>query len=186
MIDAGELRRGNVLRLDGKLFELLEFRHQKIGRGSAQVRLRMRDLKTGAITERVNQASQRYERVRLDQQPVQYLYEDPAGFHFLNMETYDEMILSQVDVGQVARYLVDSLELTIVLFEGLPLGLEPPITVDMPVTEAEPGVRGDTATGATKVAKLSTGLEVQVPLFVNVGDVIKVDTRSGAYLERSG
>ena len=102
------------------------------------------------------------------------------------METYDEMILSQADVGQVARYLVDSLELTIVLFEGRPLGLELPITVDMPVTEAEPGIRGDTATGATKVAKFSTGLEVQVPLFVNVGDVIKVDTRSGEYLERSG
>ncbi len=186
MIDAGELRRGNVLRIDDKLFQLVDFQHQKIGRGSAQVRLRLKDLASQATTDRVFQASQRYERVRLDEHQVQFLYDEPNGFHFMDMESYDEMVLSPHEVGDAARYLADSLELVIVAFEGRPIGIELPIAVELPVTATDPGFRGDTATGGTKPATLSTGLQVQVPLFVNVGDVIRVDTRTGDYLTRAG
>ena len=184
MIDAGELRRGNVLRIDDRLFQLIDFQHQKIGRGSAQVRLRLKDLSSHARTDRVFQASQRYERVRLDEHQVQFLYDDPDGFHFMDMETYNEIVLSQEEVGDAARYLSDSLELVIVAFEGRSIGIELPISVELSVTATEPGLRGDTAAGASKPATISTGFQVQVPLFVNVGDVVRIDTRTGAYVTR--
>ena len=184
MIDACELRRGYVLRIDGKLFQLRDFWHQKIGRGSAQVRLRLRRLESGATTERVFQASQRYERVRLDEHRVQYLYKDPAGFHFMDQESYDEHVLSPDDVGDTAKYLADNLELEIVAFEGRPIGMELPVSVDLTVSETDPASRTDTASAATKSATLATGLRVQVPTFVEAGDVVRVDTRTGEYLTR--
>ncbi len=184
MIDAGELRRGYVLRIDGKLFQLRDFQHQKIGRGSAQVRLRLRQLESGATTERVFRAGQRYERVRLDEHRVQYLYKDPAGFHFMDLESYDEHVLAPDDVGDTANYLADNLELEIVAFEGRPIGLELPVSVDLTVKETEPASRTDTASAATKQAALATGLRVQVPTFVETGDVVRIDTRTGAYVTR--
>ena len=184
MIDAGELRRGWVLRIDGALCQIIDFQHQKIGRGSANVRLRMRDVRSGSTTDRSFQASKRFERVILDTHKVQYLYRDASGFHFMDMETYEDMTLSEDAVGKAAQYLTDGLDLEITAFEGAALGVELPINVDIEVVETEPGIRGDTATGATKMAKVATGLEVQVPLFVATGDVLRIDTRSGEYRTR--
>ena len=184
MIDAGELRRGWVLRIDGALCQIIDFQHQKIGRGSANVRLRMRDVRSGSTTDRSFQASKRFERVILDTHKVQYLYRDASGFHFMDMETYEDMTLSEDAVGEAAQYLTDGLDLEITAFEGAALGVELPINVDIEVVETEPGIRGDTATGATKMAKVATGLEVQVPLFVATGDVLRIDTRSGEYQTR--
>ncbi len=185
MIDAGELRRGWVLRIDGALYQIVSFQHQKIGRGSANVRLRLRDLRGGSTTDRTFQASRRFERVILDSHRVQFLYSDDAGYHFMDTETFDDMTLSAAAVGGAAKYMADSLELEVVAFEGSPIGVELPVTVDIEVLETEPGVRGDTATGATKQARMATGLTVQVPLFVNVGDVLRIDTRTGAYQTRA-
>ena len=184
MIDAGELRRGWVLRIDGALCQVIDFQHQKIGRGSANVRLRMRDVRSGSTTDRSFQASKRFERVILDTHKVQYLYRDASGFHFMDMDTYEDMTLSEDAVGEAAQYLTDGLDLEITAFEGAALGVELPINVDIEVVETEPGIRGDTATGATKMAKVATGLEVQVPLFVATGDVLRIDTRSGEYQTR--
>ena len=184
MIDAGELRRGWVLRIDGALCQIIDFQHQKIGRGSANVRLRMRDVRSGSTTDRSFQASKRFERVILDTHKVQYLYRDASGFHFMDMDTYEDMTLSEDAVGEAAQYLTDGLDLEITAFEGAALGVELPINVDIEVVETEPGIRGDTATGATKMAKVATGLEVQVPLFVATGDVLRIDTRSGEYQTR--
>ncbi len=184
MIDAGELRRGWVLRIDGALCQIIDFQHQKIGRGSANVRLRMRDVRSGSTTDRSFQASKRFERVILDTHKVQYLYRDASGFHFMDMETYEDMTLSEDAIGEAAQYLTDGLDLEITAFEGAALGVELPINVDIEVVETEPGIRGDTATGATKMAKVATGLEVQVPLFVATGDVLRIDTRSGEYQTR--
>ena len=184
MIDAGELRRGWVLRIDGDLCQVIDFQHQKIGRGSANVRLRVRDVRSGSTTDRSFQASKRFERVILDTHKVQYLYRDASGFHFMDMETYEDMTLSTDAVGDAANYLTDGLDLEIRSFEGVPLGVELPINVDIEVVETEPGIRGDTATGATKMARVATGLEVQVPLFVETGDMLRVDTRSGEYQTR--
>ena len=184
MIDAGELRRGWVLRMDGALCQVIDFQHQKIGRGSANVRLKVRDVRSGSTTDRSFQASKRFERVILDTHKVQYLYRDSSGFHFMDMETYEDMTLSEDAVGGAAQYLTDGLDLEITSFEGAPLGVELPISIDIEVVETEPGVRGDTATGATKMARVATGLEVQVPLFVETGDVLRIDSRSGEYQTR--
>ena len=184
MIDAGEFRRGWVLRIDGALCQIIDFQHQKIGRGSANVRLRVRDVRSGSTTDRSYQASKRFERVILDTHKVQYLYRDADGFHFMDMETYEDMSMSTDAVGEVAQYLTDGLELEITSFEGAPLGVDLPINVEIEVVETEPGIRGDTATGATKMARVATGLEVQVPLFVETGDVLRIDTRSGEYQTR--
>lgn len=184
MIDAGELRRGWVLRIDGALCQVVDFQHQKIGRGSANVRLRVRDVRSGSTTDRSFQASKRFERVILETHKVQYLYRDASGYHFMDMETYEDMTISADAIGDAANYLTDGLDLEITSFEDVPLGVELPINVDIEVVETEPGIRGDTATGATKMARVATGLEVQVPLFVQTGDVLRIDSRSGDYQTR--
>lgn len=185
MIDAGELRRGWVLRIENVLFQIVEFQHKKMGRGSANVRLRLRDVRGGSITDRTFQASKKFERVILDSHKVQFLYNDDSGYHFMDVDSFEELTLSTDAVGEAANYLPDGLELEIVTFESSPIGLELPVTVDMEVVETEPGVRGDTATGASKQARLVTGLTVQVPLFVDKGDVLRIDTRTGEYQSRA-
>ena len=185
MIDAGELRRGWVLRIENNLFQVVTFQHQKIGRGSANVRLRLRDVRGGSTTDRTFQASKRFERVILDSHQVQFLYNDDSGYHFMDINSFEELTLSAAAVGDAANYLPDGLELEIVAFEGSPIDVELPVTVDMEVVETEPGVRGDTTTGATKQAQLVTGLTVQVPLFVEKGNLLRIDTRTGEYQARA-
>jgi len=184
MISVSDLRRGTTFELDGELWKVLEYQHYKPGRGNAIIRTRLRNLRTGATVDKTFVSGDRVQDIRLDYRKVQYLYNDGDLYHFMDTETYEQPVLSKDVLGEAVNYLVDGLELEIVSYEGEPLDIELPTTVDMEVVEAEPGIAGDTATSATKSCTVSTGLKVQVPLFVEVGDIIRVDTRTGAYVTR--
>ena len=184
MISTGDLKKGVVFEMDNQLFQVMDYQHLKIGRGSAQVRMRLRNVRTGAVIDRTVQAGEKWPRVRLEHRSVQYLYEDPPNYVFMDQETYDQMTLSPQQLGEAVNYLKDGLEMELLMHDTDPIGVELPITVDLRIEETDPGFRGDTASGGTKPAKLETGLVVSVPLFVNAGESIRIDTRSGTYLER--
>jgi elongation factor P len=184
LISTGDLRKGAVIELEGQLLAIMDYEHIKMGRGSAQVRIKFRNIRTGAITERTFQAGSKWPRVRLENKTVQYLYNDDGNYYFMDQETFDQIVLNASQLGDAVNYLKENLTLDVLFYENEPVSVELPITVDLKVTDTEPGFRGDTATGGSKPATTETGLVVQVPLFVNVGDVIRVDTRSGAYLTR--
>jgi elongation factor P len=185
VIEAGDLRNGSVFDRDGQLFVCVGFSHMKMGRGTAQVRARLRNLKTGAIIDETFRPEQRFPRVRIDKRNMQYLYSDGGQYHFMDTQTYDQVALSEAALGDALRYLKENTEITVLTYEGLPIGVELPTSVDLEVTGTDPGFKGDTATGGSKPAMLETGITIQVPLFVNQGDRIKVDTRSGEYVERA-
>ena len=172
------------MEFDGRLVKVVDFSHNKQGRGSAQVRMTLRDLRTGAITTHSVQAGARFPAVRLERNHVQFLYRDGGDFHFMNLDDYGQIALSAEEVGDVAGYLVEGMVVSVSLYRGTPIAVELPAAVELEVTYAEPGVKGDTRTGATKPVTLQTGLQIQVPLFVEQGDRVKVDTRSGEYLTR--
>jgi len=184
LISTGDLKKGVVFEMDKQLFQVMDYQHLKIGRGSAQVRMRLRNVRTGAVIDRTVQAGEKWPRVRLERRNVQYLYEDPPNYVFMDQETYDQITLTPEQLGDARSYLKDGIELEILTHEGESIGVELPITVDLRIEQTEPGFRGDTASGGTKPATLESGLVVNVPLFVNVGETIRVDTRSGTYLER--
>jgi elongation factor P len=184
MINTGDLRRGITIQLDNGLWSVLEFSHIKMGRGSAQVRLKMRNLRSGAIIERTFQAGERFQRAVLERRNVQFLYEADGLYHFMDTETYDQVVLNADQVGNARNYLKDGMTAELLTHADEPLGIELPPNVELRVTYTEPGFRGDTATGGTKPATVETGLTVQVPLFVKTDDVIRVDTRTDSYLER--
>jgi elongation factor P len=184
MISTGDLRRGAMFELDGQIVSVLDFQHQKIGRGSAQVRMRLRNVRTGAIFDRTVQAGDKWPRVRLDHRTVQFLYREGDNFYVMDQETYDQFALSREQLGDAVSYLKENMTLELLSYENEPVDVELPITVELQVQQAEPGFRGDTATGGTKPATLETGLVIQVPLFVNTGDTVRVDTRTGTYQTR--
>ncbi len=184
MILASDLRKGVTFILDGELFRVIGYQHTYLGRGSARVRVTIRNLQTGTTVERVFFADDRFEYVRLELREVQYLYNDGDLYYFMDTETYEQPALNAETLGDGIYYLKEGMTLHISMHEGRPVEVELPVTIDLEVTETEPGVRGDTATGATKKATLETGLEVQVPLFVEEGDIVRVDTRSGGYITR--
>ena len=184
MISTGDLRRGIIIEMDGQLFSIMDYQHQKIGRGSAQVRMRLRNVRTGAISDTTVQAGAKFPRVRLEQRSMSYLYSEENTYHFMDQETYDQTGLTAQQLGEAVKYLKDGMVVQVQFYEHEPVAVDLPITVELRVEETDPGFRGDTATGGTKPAKLETGMTVQVPLFVNQGDTIKVDTRTGTYLER--
>ncbi len=184
MINVGEIKKGIIIELDGQLYKLVEFQHIKMGRGSAQVRLKLQNVKTGGVVDRSFQATEKFQRVRLDHRNVQYMYGEDDTYHFMDTESYDQIALSRETLGDAVNYLKDGLVLILESYNDQPIGIELPITVDLKIVETEPGFRGDTATGGTKPAVTETGLVVQVPLFVNSGETIRVDTRTGSYLER--
>ena len=185
MIDAGQLRKGIAIQLDGKVFQVVEYTHIKIGRGSAQVKLRLRDARSGGVVERAFQSTERFEPAFLEHRPVQFLYRDGDVYHFMDSETFEQMELSAEKLGDAAKYLKDGLSLEMLVHDADVVSVELPVAVELTVTETEPGFRGNTATGGTKPATLETGAVVQVPLFMSVGDVVKVDTRTGQYLEKA-
>jgi elongation factor P len=185
MISTGDLKRGMTLDMDGDLWNVLEYHHIKIGRGSAQVRLKIRNLKTGTTVERTFQAGEKFRRAIVDRKPVQYLYHEEDTYYFMDTETYEQTLMNASQLGDVIPYLKDQLTLDIMTYQDQAIGAELPPNVELRVTRTDPGFRGDTATGGTKPATLETGMTVQVPLFVNENDVIRVDTRSGQYLERA-
>ena len=184
MINVGELRKGVGIELDGKIFSIIEFQHIKVGRGGAQVRLKLRDLRSGAIFDRTFSASEKFARIRIERRPVQYTYSEGDLYYFMDQENFEERNVSRQVLGNAVEYLKDGMELELAYFGEEPIGVELPMNVEMRVMQTDPGFRGDTATGGTKPATTETGLVVQVPLFVNTGDTIRVDTRDGSYIER--
>ncbi len=184
MISANDLRKGTVVEIDGDLFRCLDYQHSYVGRGSANVKVRMRNLRSGATIERTFPPETRLQDVRLEAREVQYLYFDGNLYYFMDTETYEQPALSAQSLGDAIQFLKDNQTLKIAFYEEEAIEVELPTTVDLGVTYTEPGVKGDTATGATKPATTETGLVVQVPLFVAEGDVIRVDTRTGEYLTR--
>jgi elongation factor P len=184
MIDVNELRKGVTFTMDGELFKVLEYQHHKPGRGKATIRTTLRNLRTGATIQKNFISSDRVEDIRVERRGVQYLYTDGDFYHFMDTSTYDQTAISAAVLGEQSVYLKESMELVLSTYEGEPLDVELPTTVEMEVIEAEPAVAGNTATGALKKIKLETGLELQVPLFIEVGDVIRVDTRTGEYVTR--
>ena len=184
MITSGELRKGITIELDGELYQVLDYHHLKLGRGSAQVRLKLRDIHAGHTIERTFQSSEKFVRARLDYRRMQYLYSDGDLYYFMDEENYEQMPLSSTQLGDALNYLKEGMSLEVLSYKGELVGVELPTAVELQVIDTGPGFKGDTATAGNKPAKLETGITIQVPLFINKGDVIKVDTRSGSYLER--
>jgi elongation factor P len=184
MISTGELRKGVTIELDGELWQILDYHHIKMGRGSAQVRITLRNVKRGQTIERSFQAGTKWPRAQLEQRPVQFLYRDGNDFHFMDNDTYDQFHLTADQLGDTTQYLKDGMTLDRTSYQGETIGVELPVTVDLSVVDTEPGFAGDTQTGARKPATTETGLVVQVPTFVESGDTIRIDTRTGEYQTR--
>jgi elongation factor P len=184
MISTGELHKGVVIELDGDLWQILDYHHIKMGRGSAQVRIKFKNVKKGSIVEKSFQAGEKWPRAQLDRRPIQFMYHDGDDFHFMEMETYEQFHLNASQLDDAVNYMKDGMTLDRISYEGETLGVELPITVDLVVVETDPGFAGDTATGARKPATTESGLIVAVPLFVTEGDTIRVDTRTGEYQTR--
>ena len=184
MISGSELRKGVIIELEGGLYQVLEYRHVKMKR-TALARVKLRDINAGHTIERTFQSDEKFVRARLDSRLMQYLYNDGDLYYFMDEENFEQMPLSASQLDEAVNYLKEGRSLEVSSYKGEIIGVELPITVELQVTETEPGFRGNTATAGTKPAKLETGLTIQVPLFVNEGDIIKIDTRTGTYLERS-
>ena len=184
MISTSDLKKGITIELDGTLYTIVDYAHIKMGRGSAQVRLKLRDVKAGHTIERTFQAGEKFARARLLRQSAQYLYADGNVHHFMNTETYDQVALNSDQLGDARQYLRENATCEVLIHGDQPIGVELPAAVELAVAQTDPWVKGDTAQGGTKPARMETGITVHVPLFINTGDMIKVDTRSGQYLER--
>ena len=186
MPTTSEFRKGLKIELSGEPFIIVEFLHVKPGKGGAFVRTKLRSLLTGNVQEHTFRSGARVESPDIQEKETQYLYNDGDLYYFMDEENYEQIPLSTGQLGDATSYLKEGSPLQISSYKGELVGVELPITVELEVTETEPGFKGDTATGGTKPATLETGLIVQVPLFVNQGDIIKVDTRNATYLERAG
>ena len=184
MISTGDVKKGIIIELDGQLMKVLDWSHIKVARGSAQVRMKLLNVRRGDIVERTFQAGTRWPRARVEQRNAQYLYSDGSTYHFMDTQTYDQFAVGSALLGGDARFLLENTEVQVSTHEGEVLGIELPVTVDLRVTQTDPGFAGDTATGAKKAATVETGLVVQVPLFVSEGDVLRIDTRNGEYMTR--
>ncbi len=185
MISGSELRKGVIIELEDKLYQVVEYQHVKMKR-TALAKVKLRDINAGHTIERSFQSAERLVRARLDSQQMQYLYSDDELHYFMDTKSFEQMPLSSSQLGDALDYVKEGTSVEVSSYKGEVIGIEIPITVELEVTETDPGFKGDTATGGNKLAKLETGLTIQVPLFINEGDVIKVDTRTGTYLERSG
>lgn len=184
MISTGELKKGTCVEVDGDLLRIVSYEHIKMGRGSAQVKIKFQNIRTGAIFDRGYNAGTKFKRASLDHRTVQYQYEDGGLYHFMDTDSFEQVTLDGEHLGEDVGYLKENVMLEVLTYKDQPVGVELPITVDLKVTETEPGFKGDTATGGNKPATLETGKKIMVPLFVSLGDTIKVDTRTGQYLER--
>ncbi|MGH2610930.1 MAG: elongation factor P [Tepidiformaceae bacterium] len=184
MITTGDLKKGVTIELDGKLYSILDYSHIKTGRGSAQVRLKLRDVRSGSIIEQTFQAGTKWPRARVERRQMQYLYADGGFFYFMNTENFEQIPVTADKMGDANLYLKENDTCELVLYGDEVIGIELPMSVELTITDADPGFKGDTATGGTKPATLETGLVVNVPLFLEAGQKIKINTDSGAYIER--
>ena len=185
MYSTAEFRRGLKIEIDGKPYTIVEFQHVKPGKGGAFVRTKLKNLETGQVLEQTFRSGAKVDIPDLEENNVQYLYQDGDSYVFMDNDTYDQLFIAEEYLGDAVNYLKANIEAKVLFFNGKPIGVDLPITVELEVTETEPGVKGDTATGATKNATLETGLVVQVPLFIEQGEMLKIDTRTGEYLERA-
>ncbi len=185
MIDVNDLRKGVTFELDSRLYKVLDYTHNKPGRGNATIRVKARDLRSGAVVDKTFSSGTRVQDVRLDFHNVQYLYQDGERYIFMDQKTFDQPGLTADVLDEAVNYLKPGLDVKLTLYEGEPLDIELPTTVDLEVTKAETAVRGDTATGVSKLVTTETGLKVHVPAFINQGDLIRVDTRTGEYVTRA-
>jgi elongation factor P len=185
VIDVNELRSGVTFELDGNLYKVMQYSHHKPGRGKAPSRLKVRDMRSGSILEKTFNSGDRVEDVRLDYRNAQFLYREGDQYHFMDNQTYEQPALSSDVLGSITDFLIEGTLAKLTFYGNEPIEVELPTTVDLEVTEAEQALKGDTATGATKLVTTETGLRVQVPLFIEAGDKIRVDTRTGEYVTRA-
>ena len=184
MISAGDFRNGITLEIEGNVYQIMEFQHVKPGKGAAFVRTKLKNIINGGVVEKTFRPTEKFPAARIDRVDMQYLYSDGDLFHFMNQETYDQIALSADDIGDALKFVRENDVCKVCSYNGNVFAVEPPMFVELEITETEPGFKGDTATGATKPATVETGANVLVPLFVEIGDVIKIDTRTGEYLSR--
>ncbi len=185
MVSTNEFKTGLTIEFENDVYQVVEFQHVKPGKGSAFVRAKIKNLRTGAVIERTFNAGEKLPKARVERREVQYLYNDGSDYNFMDMESFDQIALSVDDLGDAVKYLKENMMIKIMSYNGQSLGVDLPNFVELEVVETEPGIKGDTATGGTKPATLETGYIVQVPFFVNVGDILQIDTRSGQYLKRA-
>ena len=183
MISAGDFRNGITIELDNNVYQIIEFQHVKPGKGAAFVRTKLKNIKSGGVVEKTFRPTEKFPSARIDRVDMQYLYND-GSYNFMNVETYDQISLPEDVVGDAMKFVKENDICKICSYKGSVFSVEPPMFVELEITDTEPGFKGDTATGATKPAIVETGAQVAVPLFVNIGDKIQIDTRTAEYLKR--
>lgn len=185
MISVNDLRPGVTVELEGGVWQVVEFLHVKPGKGAAFVRTKLKNLQTSVVLERTFRAGERVEQAHVENRAMQYLYNSGTEYVAMDTETFEQLSLTEETLGDAVKFLKENMEIEVQLYQGQPIGVDLPNTVELAVVETDPGLKGDTASGGSKPATLETGAVVQVPLFINIGDVLKVDTRSGEYLSRA-
>ncbi|MFR4476055.1 MAG: elongation factor P [Ruminococcus callidus] len=185
MISAGDFRNGITFEMDGNVVQVIEFQHVKPGKGAAFVRTKYKNVLTGAVVERSFNPTDKYPTAYIERKDMQYLYSDGDLYYFMDMETYEQQPIDKSKLGPAFQFVKENMEVKVLSYKGNVFGVEPPNFVELEVTETDPGFKGDTATNATKPATLETGAEIKVPLFINQGDMIRIDTRTGEYMERA-
>ena len=184
MISAGDFRNGITLEMDNNIYQIIEFQHVKPGKGAAFVRTKLKNIINGVVVEKTFRPTEKFPQARIERVDMQYLYSDGDLYYFMNVETYDQIALNDETVGDALKFVKENEMVKVCSHNGNVFSVEPPLFVELEVTDTEPGFKGDTATGATKPAVVETGATVMVPLFVETGDKLKIDTRSGEYLSR--
>jgi elongation factor P len=184
MISASEFRNGATIEVDGDIFTVLEFQHVKPGKGAAFVRTKLKNLITGSVVERTFRPSEKMPKAQIDRKDLQYLYRDGELYHFMDTENFDQTVINASDIGDSLKFVKENEMVKIMSHNGSVFGIEPPLFVELEITETEPGFKGDTATGVTKQAIVETGATINVPLFISAGERVKIDTRTGEYLGR--
>ena len=184
MVSAGDFKNGLTVEIEGNIYQILDFQHVKPGKGAAFVRTKLKNIINGGVVEKTFRPTEKFETAHIDRKDMQYLYSDGDLYNFMDMETFDQLAVNADVVGDSLKFVKENDTVKVISHEGNVFAIEPPITVELRVTETEPGVKGDTATGATKQAIVETGAQIMVPLFVNQDDVLKIDTRTGEYLSR--
>lgn len=185
MISAGDFRNGVTFDIDGNVFQIIEFQHVKPGKGAAFVRTKIRNVITGAVVEKTFSPTEKFPTAYIERKDMQYLYNDGDLYYFMDNETYENLPINKDKLGDNFKFVKENTDVKVLSYKGVVFGVEPPFFMELEVTQTEPGIRGDTATNVTKPATLETGAEIRVPLFINEGDMIRVDTRTGEYMERA-
>ncbi len=185
MVSAGEFRNGVTFDMDGNVYQIIEFQHVKPGKGAAFVRTKIKNVISGAVIEKTFNPTEKFPTAFVERREMQYLYNDGELYYFMDQETYEQIPINAETLGDNFKFVKENMDVKILSYKGTVFGVEPPFFVELEVTQTDPGFKGDTATNASKPATLETGAEIRVPLFINEGDIIRIDTRTGEYMERA-